>query len=239
MRTLLTCLLSLTCLLLATVMLRALGQPRTVDICERTPQVRDAILQALEADDCAAVYSDPQAAASPQFGGMAALPFLFVEGATTLQAGDFDGLTGLHMLGLSGHLSEGGNQLTTLPAGVFDGLFSFDLEEHPLTLDLSHNALTTLPAGVFDGLTNLQELYLGYNQLETLPAGVFDGLTGLRRLDLEGNALTTLPAGVFDGLTNLQRLDLSGNRNLARLTRKDPLFAGLPSGVIVVLGGEE
>ena len=185
MRTLLTCLLSLTCLLLATVMLRALGQPRTVDICERTPQVRDAILQALEADDCAAVYSDPQAAASPLFGGMAALPFLFVEGATTLQAGDFDGLTGLHMLGLSGHLSEGGNQLTTLPAGVFDGL------------------------------------------------------TGLRRLDLEGNALTTLPAGVFDGLTNLQRLDLSGNRNLARLTRKDPLFAGLPSGVIVVLGGEE
>ena len=47
----------LTIMLLAAAMLPALIQAQTVNICDRTPQVRDQILQMLEADDCAAVDS--------------------------------------------------------------------------------------------------------------------------------------------------------------------------------------
>ena len=233
-------------ILLAVAMLPA--QAQTVDICDRTAQVRDAILEALEADDCAAVDSD----------GMASIESLTLNGTqlTALQAGDFDGLTGLQDLRLNNNqltalpagvfddltslrlLTLYNNQLTTLPAGVFDGLTSLQglwLYENLLTalpagvfdglpglhtLSLSTNRLAMLPDGVFDGLTSLGTLQLGANPLETLPAGVFDGLASLQRLRLYGNQLTTLPDGVFDGLTSLHHLGLFGN-----------LLADLPAGV--------
>ncbi len=223
-------------------------QAQTVDICDRTAQVRDAILEALDADDCAAVESD----------GLASVENLNLneKQLTALQAGDFDGLTGLQSLSLQRNqlttLPDGafdgltsldrlwlsGNQLTALPAGVFDDLTSLrnlGFTHNQLTtlpagvfggltslhrLDLRANRLTTLPAGVFDGLTSLQDLWLGDNQLAFLPAGVFDGLTNLGWLALDANRLTALPAGVFDGLTSLQQLSLPGNR-----------LAALPAGV--------
>ena len=40
---------------LTALVLCAAGQAQTIDICDRTPQVRDAILEAVDADDCAAV----------------------------------------------------------------------------------------------------------------------------------------------------------------------------------------
>ena len=53
----------LTGLLLAAAMLPALSQAHIINICDRTPQVRDEILRrlqvsGLQADDCAAVDSD-------------------------------------------------------------------------------------------------------------------------------------------------------------------------------------
>ena len=220
-------------LLLATV-LPALGHAQTVDICGRTPQVRDAIMGDLGAEDCAAVDS----------AQMAELRlFIFSQsGLTTLQAGDFDGLTNLRDLRLNRNWLEAlpagvfnglnslrtlrlsHNQLTILPAGVFSGLTNLR------TLSLSHNQLATLPAGVFNGLTRLEELRLSYNELTALPAGVFDGLTNLQHLWLNDNQLATLPAGVFDSLTNLSTLELTAN-HLVGLSRNDSLFAKLPSGV--------
>ena len=97
--------------------------------------------------------------------------------------------------------------------------------------------MTTLPAGVFDGLTRLRLLDLGENRLTTLPDGVFDELTRLEHLWLSENQLTTLPAGVFDELTSLRWLSLESN-HLVGLTRDDPLFAGLSSGVVVRLSGQ-
>ena len=168
------------------------AQAQTVDICDRTAQVRDAILEALDADDCAAVESD----------GLASVENLNLneKQLTALQAGDFDGLTGLQ------NLSFINNQLTALPAGVFDGLTSLR------TLDLQTNQLTALPDGVFDGLTSLQYLTFNTNQLTTLPDGVFDGLTSLQELWFYGNLLADLPAGVFDSLTNLRTLNLFNNQ---------------------------
>ena len=104
-------------------------------------------------------------------------------------------------------------------------------------LNLRSKQLTTIRAGDFDGLAYLQELNLYGNQLTALPAGVFDDLTRLLRLYLSENRLTTLPAGVFDRLTGLQVLSLQGN-HLVGLTENDPLFARLPSGVDLELGGQ-
>lgn len=80
------------------------AQAQTVDICDRTVQVRNAILEALETDDCAAVE------------GLASIESLSIDGLANLQAGDFDGMTGLKDLIMS-HGS-----LLRLPAGVFDDL---------------------------------------------------------------------------------------------------------------------
>ena len=44
--------------LLSTVLPEVASQAQTVDICDRTQQVRDAILEAVDADDCAAVDSE-------------------------------------------------------------------------------------------------------------------------------------------------------------------------------------
>ena len=144
---------------------------------------------------------------------------------TALPEGVFDGLTGLQELLLYDNL------LTALPEGVFDGLTS--LQE----LRLFRNLLTALPEGVFDGLTSLQELHLGSNLLTALPEGAFDDLGGLQELSLGYNQLTALPEGVFAGLTSLQELQLQNN-HLVGLSRNDPLFATLPSGFFVDLGGQ-
>ena len=162
-------------------------------VCDRTPQVRDAIVAAVPSvSDCNDVTEAHLAAITGTLS-------LIGESITALAAGDFDGLTALENLNLRV------NPLTTLPAGVFEDLTALEL------LILADNALTTLPAGVFDGLTALTGLDLQGNELTTLPVGVFDGLTALTELWLPGNALTTLPAGVFDGLTALELLLLQGN----------------------------
>ena len=223
-------------LLLAFASFGTLAQ--TVDICDRTPQVREAILEAVGTDDCAAVNS----ATLERVDTFS----LASKGLTALQAGDFKYLWGLRRLRLND------NELTTLPVGVFDGLngiYELSLERNRLTtlppgvfdglrvlegLRLNDNELTSLPVGVFDGLAKLGELWMHRNELTTLPVGVFDGLFSLHELRLERNLLTTLPPGVFDGLTRLQRLTLNGN-HLVGLLRDDPLFAAFSSRVDIQL----
>ena len=200
--------------LAAAVLPAAASQAQTVDICDRTQQVRDALLEALDADDCAAVDSESLA-------GVETLD-LRSKRLTALRAGDFDDLTSLEHL----HLDD--NEMTTLPDGVFHGLTS--LEE----LSLSDNLLTTLPDSVFDGLTSLRSLNLHINEMTTLPDGAFDGLTSLEHLHLYNNRLTALPEGVFDGLTRLKHLDLSSNRLTAL---PDGAFDGLTSLESLWLGG--
>ena len=203
------------------------GQTEPVNVCERTPQVRDAIMEASGAVDCAAVNSTRVTFLN-----------LFGKQLTALQASDFDGLTGLQFLSLFN------NELTSLPAGVFDGLESLQ------QLSLLNNELTSLPAGVFDGLTSLQTLFLNNNNLASLPDGIFDGLTGLQGLYLFNNELTSLPAGAFDGLESLQQLWLFNNQltslpagvfdgltGLQRLILAGIRLTSLPAGVFDGLTG--
>ena len=219
--------IAFTIMLLAATVLPASSQSQTVNICDRTPQVRDEIMLAIGADDCAAVTARQLAGVGDLCFSSKHLPRICRSSYSrnpliALKAGDFDGLYVLTSLDLS-H-----NRLTTLPNGVFDSLnvAHLDLSRNRLTtlpngafdsltvgsLDLSRNRLTTLPNSVFDGMTGLQNLNLNHNQLTALPNGVFDGMTSLDRLWLNNNRLTTLPNGVFDDLEDVELLDLSGNR---------------------------
>ncbi len=133
------------------------------------------------------------------FGGLAGNWFRQLGDITALKLGDFDGMTNLKGLYLSG------NKLSSLPNSIFDKLTNLK------TLDLSSNELSSLPAGLFDKLTNLTGLSLFNNDFSSLQAGIFDKLTNLKTLNLSSNELSSLPAGLFDKLTNLTYLNLLEN----------------------------
>ena len=181
-------------------------------ICDRTAQVREAILARLDhVSDCADVTA-------ADLSGITGFLWVLSNEALTLKSGDFASLDNLRTLYLYG------NQLSALPEDVFSGLGS--LEE----LWLSHNQLSELPEDVFDGLGNLKMLRLYENQLGALPEDVFDGLESLESLYLGdagyGNQLSELPEDVFDGLSNLQRLRLTDNELTAL---PEDVFDGLDS----------
>ncbi|MCY3758937.1 MAG: leucine-rich repeat protein [Acidobacteria bacterium] len=193
------------------------------DVCDRTPQVRDALVEGL-----GGVCEDITTAQ------LAELRILSVRDPefTTLQAHDFRGLIALEYLLLDR------NALTSLPEQVFSGLTS--LEE----LWLQGNSLSKLPKGVFQGLNSLRILYLYRNSLSSLPPEVFRDLGNLRELRLWDNSLNELPEEIFQGLRKLEDLQLSGNplrqlpnrvfrdlNNLRSLGLGDNSLRELPEGI--------
>ena len=166
----------------------------TGGICNRTLQVRTAIVDLIaNMDTCSAVTDDHLSAVTGTLN-------LNRSGISSLRSGDFAGLTGL------GALLLARNELTTLPEDVFAGLDSLR------TLRLYTNGLESIPSGLFSGLGALEILDLEFNNLSTLPAAVFDGLN-VWFLGLDGNQLETLPGGLFDSLGDRDLiLDLSNNR---------------------------
>ncbi|MDE2666159.1 MAG: leucine-rich repeat protein [Acidobacteriota bacterium] len=184
-----------------TVTMAHSNQP--ADVCERTPQVRDALVERL-----GRVCEDITTA------HLAEVRILSVDDPefTTLQAHDFSGLIALEYLLLDR------NSLTSLAEEVFSELTSLK------GLRLQDNSLSMLPEGVFQGLNSLRELYLYRNSLSVLPPKVFRGLGNLRELRLWGNSLTGLPPGVFQGLSKLEDLELGAN-HLNQLP--EGIFSGL------------
>ena len=155
-----------------------------INVADRTPQVRDAIV-------VAAGVNAPTEVTDTHLASVTSLS-LGLSNITSLRAGDFQGLTSLRVLLLNN------NQLTVLPETVFKGLTSLQV------LLLNNNQLTALPVGAFDGLTSLQLLLLNNNRLSVLPNGVFSGLTSLQYLNLDNNtvdplALTVSLEKVADG----------------------------------------
>ena len=189
------------------------GTPHDFDvtggICERTPQLRDKLLELVKAEDSNVTNcSDVETTDLPEL-----TETLFLDGTipggrmTGLKAGDFAGLTGITTLELTNH------RLRDIPAGVFDPLTALT------ALDLSFNG-----TAADDGLTRL-------------PAGLFDRLTGLTALRLDNNDLSSLPPRVFEELTNLSPtgLHLGGNPGSARF--KPTAKAGPAGGIDVASGG--
>ena len=154
-----------------------------MNICDRTPDVRDEIARQFSAGECTSV------------GDLSTITRLDLDSSpstTSLQSGDFAGLTELTALNL------GFNTLNALPDDIFAGLSSL------ITLDLSGNFFTMLPANIFDGLSSLETLELHTSRLLELNADIFDGLSSLRTLSLQGNTRFReddgLPVGIFDDL---------------------------------------
>jgi len=162
-------------------------------ICNRTSVVRNAIMRLISSvNNCANVTKS-------HLGAITGVLNLGYRRISSLQPGDFDGLTSLTVLDLSSA------SLEFLPDAIFQDLGSLKI------LYLWGNSFEVLPAGVFDGLTQMNWLYLDHNELNTLPDEIFDGLTSLTTLDLSENKLNSLPVGVFDDLIELESLDLSRN----------------------------
>ena len=164
-----------------------------IPVCDRTTQVRDAIVAAVPGvSDCNDVTE----------AHLAAITRLDLENKniSSLKDGDFDGMTALYELKLQN------NQLQTLPANIFSDLSSLR------TLYLNNNRLSSLPSTVFSGLSSLSNLYMNNNQLTSLPALVFSGLTSLRQINMHTNLLTTLPVNVFSGLSSLNQISINNNR---------------------------
>ena len=180
-------------------------------IGDRTPQVRDAILDAVPG------VSSEDDITKAHLAAITSLDLRY-RGITALKIGDFDGLTALTTLDLYSA------NFSTLPAGIFDDLTALT------ELDLSHTNLSSLPVGVFSGLTSLTTLKLNNNRagpLRSLPAGIFSGLTSLTYLNLHSNWLSSLPSDIFSDLTSLTYLNLSYNGNLRSLPAF--IFSGLTS----------
>ena len=172
-------------------------------VCDRTPEVRDALRGARE---CWA----------PSAADLAGTGYLNLgrQRIASLRERDLLGLAGLRVLHLHG------NRLAELPAGLFAGLDSLE------RLRLEGNRLSGLPEGLFEGLGRLSSLDLGGNRLSSLSAGLLADAPSLSRLDLGGNWLSELPTGFFEGASNLAELNLSGNpgapfRLTMELTRTD------------------
>ena len=187
------------------------------NVCDRTPAVRDAIVAVSTATVCADV-TDLATITSLDLSGGA---------VTTLQSGDFAGMTGLTTLVVTGDISNPLNRLSALPPDIFAGLTSLT------TLSLDSNSLSTLPPNIFASLTSLTDLRLGTNQFSTFDAALIAGLTNLERFNLNGNGLTTLSSTIFTSLTSLTDLRLDGN-DLATLDAGQ--FAGLDLETLGLLG---
>ena len=159
-------------------------------VCGRPAAVRDALVGASGAADCAAVSASRLAAVEAlDLGGA---------GLVRLRAADLAGLSGLRRLDLSD------NRGLRIDEDLFDGM----RELRVLVLD--GLGLAALPAGLARRAPALEELSLSRNRLR-LSAGMFAGFDRVRRLTLEAIGAATLPDDVFLDLGALRHVDLGGN----------------------------
>ena len=180
------------------------GQGQFLSVCDRTPQVRDAIMEKIAKIDPSIECSDDDLLIQllPEIKtlwvqGDRGIFSLFGNTITSLKIGDFSGLTSLTDLRLDN------NDLDSLHKDIFSGLTSLT------DLHLGNNDLDSLHKDIFSGLTSLEFLFIENNELASLPRDVFSGLTSLRFLYLYGNKFTrdSLPKGIFDPLTSLKSLN--------------------------------
>ena len=207
-------------------------------VCDRTPEVQDAILVQILPEVCADVQDEDlgrvQFIAIPAFQGSG-------EGPPTLDlsppelcnsespfsprvtpdwqwpgpsagcASDSgDPLRDPH----SSSPARGSRALTALKSGDFSGLANL------VGLVIRGTQLETLPADIFAGLHRLQQVALIQNRISELPAGVFSELEALGVLALSSNRLQELPDDVFSGLDGLGNLLLDNN-----------LLTSIPAGI--------
>ena len=151
-----------------------------VSVCDRTPQVRDAIMEKVGEIDDSIECSDTDLmklmlseieTLDLDDGGLG----FFTPDIDSLKQGDFSGLSSLRYLELN-H-----NELTSLPQGIFHSLSSLEY------LNLSQNDIEALPDHIFSNLSYLQILDLRGNKLESLSEDAFYGLSSIKKILIAGN----------------------------------------------------
>ena len=156
----------------------------TGGICERTPEVRDKLLELVKAKhdtvtNCSLV--DPVVHLAELTGTLNLDGIATGSRMTALKSGDLDNLTKVSALDLDN------NALRSFPAGIFSEMTALTELSIAYNQTQASDSLMTLPAGLFDGLTNLTTLRLEHNDLESLPDRIFQPLRNLTTLTFHGN----------------------------------------------------
>ena len=158
------------------------GTVRNTNLCDRTPQVRDAIVAGISGVNACELVT------AAHLASLGRLSIFFKRTLTSLAPGDFAGLTSLVTLDLPS------NALNDIPAGTFSGLTSLT------GLDLSGNMLISIPADLGAQLPSLENLTLNNNQIASVSSAELANLDRLSVLDLNDNDITAIGAGVFSEL---------------------------------------
>ena len=175
-----------------------------LSVCDRTPQVRDAIVTALGATDCGSVTEQNLSNLTNrlEINGSSESSIL------ALKVGDFSGLSELRRLSLIN------NSLTTLDNNVFVGMSKLK------ALEVSGSNISDIHAGAFGGLDSLSALSLEDNNITSLRDNTFKPLTKLRILWLNRNDITSVSSLPLDDLSKLSSLELKFN-DIASLSSRD------------------
>ena len=220
--------------LLAATQISGTAEAQATGICDRTPAVRDEILESL------APGTQCEDVTETDLNGITTSLSIPDPSLDSLRPDDFKGLTAIRVLSIFDtalenlpagifsdlqsvtSLSLVRNRLTTVEARAFEGLSAMT------TLNLSDNPrLESISSEAFEGLGALRNLNLSETRISVLPSGVFDGSASLTTLRLSNTLLVTLPQGVFDPLTALSQLDLHTNGELTSLPTRT--FVNNPS----------
>ena len=190
--------------------------PPAVSVCDRSPDVRTAILDAVNRDyqDCDKIVTAAELTLIEELD-------LSNKQLQELKEGDFDGLVNLEELILYR------NELTTLPEEIFAGLSNLkhlslyknnlkELSKEHLKdlnnleyLSIHNNEISRLPKDIFEGTPNLEKLFIYSNQLTKIDPETFSYMPYLRELKLDNNPISSEPeVGVFAGLNYLEWLSL-------------------------------
>ena len=207
------------------------------DLCGRSPQIRNAILAAINANLMSS--EEPVTCISATVLQMAAIETLVLEYSSgvplrRIEVSDLGGSDESDIPNLLPRLSSltiSGHGLESLPSGIFTRLVELT------SLDLSDNNLSEIPADTFASLSRLEVLLLSDNKLTSLAAGAFNGLSALLTLRLNDNELTSIPIDTFNGLGNLQTLDLRANSSLISLVNDS--FRGLGELQVLTINGHK
>lgn len=200
-------------------------------VCDRTPEVQQAIAAALFAPNCVVIQDEDLAnvrflVITTQPGSEAWRPVAdrspelcdvdspFSSGGVWTWPNGCPPDPGESATDAGVHSMVRASSLTTLKPGDFRNL------ENLGVLAILQTRLETLPADVFSGLANLRELALFQNRITELPTGLFSDLESLRALFLADNLISELPEDMFSALGGLEALILDNNR-----------LAALPEGI--------
>jgi Leucine-rich repeat (LRR) protein len=164
----------------------------TVNICDRSPEIRAEIVRQTNAISCELV-------ASESLNAVVAIK-LDISGTRELQSSDLQGLLGLETIWLSN------SHITAIPNGYFSGLASLK------SVDISHTQIQTLPEGVFENLPKLERVLLEVNAIKKIPARAFANSKSLELVMLSYNQISEIEPDAFVGVANLEQLFLAGNQ---------------------------